>query len=108
STFTIFLRQPEGREQTLKYVDQLSEWLKKGAKGGPARVPQFSANTQFALVRRTLLLDDQGEIRPTPLTEQVQLQILHDPTTAPRRPALTGPPPADQALDGKPGVQTFL
>jgi hypothetical protein len=93
STFTIFLRLPEGRDQTLKYVDQLSEWLKKGAKGGPATVPQFSANTQFALVRRTLLLDDRGEIRPTPLTEQVQLQILHDPTTAP---------------DGKPGVQTFL
>ena len=89
----IFLRLPEGRDQTLKYVDQLSEWLKKGAKGGRATVPQFSANTQFALVRRTLLLDDQGEIRPTPLTEQVQLQILHDPTTAP---------------DGKPGVHTFL
>src|SRR5262245_43396792 len=93
STFMVFLRLPEGRDPTLKYVDQLSEWLKKGAKGGRATVPQFSANTQFALVRRTLLLDDQGEIRPTPLTEQVQLQVLHDPTTTP---------------DGKPGVQTFL
>jgi hypothetical protein len=100
STFMIFLRLPEGRDQTLKYVDQLSEWLKKGAKGGPATVPQFSANTQFALVRRTLLLDAQGEIRPTPLTEQVQLQILHDPTTAPDRPTT--------APDRKPGVQTFL
>jgi hypothetical protein len=89
----IFWRLPEGRDQTLKYVDRLSEWKKKGAKGGPATVPQFSANTQFALVRRTLLLDDRGEIRPTPLTEQVQLQILHDPTAAP---------------DGKPGVKTFL
>ena len=45
STFMIFLRLPEGRDQTLKYVDQLSEWLKKGAKGGPATVPHFSANT---------------------------------------------------------------
>src|SRR4029077_7272035 len=100
STFTIFLRQPEGREQTLKYVDQLSEWWKKGAKGGPATVPQFSANTQVALVRRTLLLDDRGEIRPTPLTEQVQLQILHDPTKAPDSRGMVGIPP--------PGVQTFL
>jgi hypothetical protein len=100
STFMIFLRLPEGRDQTLKYIDQLSEWLQKGAKGGRATVPQFSANTQFALVRRTLLLDDRGEIRPTPLTEQVQMQILHDPTTAPDRPTT--------APDGKPGVQTFL
>ena len=101
STFMIFLRLPEGRDPTLKYVDQLSEWLKKGAKGGRATVPQFSANTQFALVRRTLLLDDRGEIRPTPLTEQVQLQILHDPTTAPGN--------ANREItDGKPGVQTFL
>lgn len=89
----IFLRLPEGRDQNLKYVDQLSEWLNKGAKGGPAKVPQFSANIQIALVRRTLLLEDRGEIRPTLLTEQVQLQILHDSTTAP---------------DGKPGVQTIL
>ncbi len=100
STFMIFFGLPEGRDQTLKYVDQLSEWLKKGAKGGPATVPQFSANTQFALVRRTMLLDDRGEIRPTPLTEQVQLQILHDPTKAPDRPTT--------APDRKPGVQTFL
>lgn len=93
STFMVFLRLPEGRDQTLKYVDQFSEWLQKGAKGGPATVPQFSANTQFALVRRALLLYDRGEIRPTRLTEQVQLHILHDPTTAP---------------DGKPDVHTFL
>ena len=100
STFMIFLRLPEGRDPTLKYVDQLSEWLKKGAKGGRATAPQFSANTQFALVRRTLLLDDQGEIRPTPLTEQVQLHILHDPTTAPDGP--------NTVLNRKPGVHTFL
>ena len=110
STFMIFLRLPEGRDQTLKYVDQLSEWRKKGAKGGPATVPQFSANTQFALVRRTLLLDDRGEIRPTPLTEQVQLQILHDPTTAPdrklreaRRPNLPRIPPPPRAAPGGQG-----
>ncbi len=92
---------PEGRDQTLKYVDQLSEWLKKGARGGTATVPQFSANTQFALVRRTMLLDDRGEIRPTPLTEQVQLQILHDPTTAPDREAWA---PASKPSSNSPSV----
>jgi hypothetical protein len=54
-----------------------------------------------------LLLDDRGEIRPTPLTEQVQLQILHDPTTAPDRPN-AAPDRPNAASDGKPGVQTFL
>jgi hypothetical protein len=87
STFTIFLRLPEGRDQTLKYLEQLGAWLQK-RKG---EVPQFPANTQVALARRTVLLDDRGELRPTPLTEQVQLRILHDPTTF-----------------GQRGVQTFL
>src|SRR5215471_9002412 len=90
STFVIFLRLPEGREQTLKYLEQLSDWQRKGAKGDiPRDIPQFPANTQVALARRTVLLNDRGEIQPTPLTEQVQLRILHDPTT-------------------KDGVQTFV
>jgi hypothetical protein len=90
STFVIFLRLPRGRDQTLKYLEQLSDWQRKGAKGDiPRDIPQFPANTQVALARRTVLLDDRGEIRPTPLTEKVQLRILHDPTT-------------------KDGVQTFL
>ncbi|MBI3866441.1 MAG: hypothetical protein HY290_31560 [Planctomycetia bacterium] len=90
STFLIFLRLPEGRDQTLKYLEQLSDWQRKRPKGDiPRDIPQFPANTQVALARRTVLLDDRGEIRPTPLTEQVQLRILHDPTS-------------------KDGVQTFL
>ena len=88
STFMVFLRLPEGRDQTLKYLEQVSDWRKKGAEGDS---PQFPPNTAVALARRTVLLDDRGEIRPTPLTEKVQLRILHDPTTA-----------------GQPGAQTFL
>jgi hypothetical protein len=90
STFLVFLRLPEGRDQTLKYLEQVSDWRKKGPKG-VEDVPQFPANTQVVLARRTVLVDDQGEIRPTPLTEKVQLRILHDPTTF-----------------GQPDVQTFL
>jgi hypothetical protein len=78
STFLVWLRLPEGRDQTLEYLKQLSDWRRKGAKGD---VPKFPANTQVALARRTVLVDDQGNIRPTPLTEKVQLRIVHDPTT---------------------------
>jgi hypothetical protein len=104
-TFLVFLRLPEGRDQTLKYMEQVSDWRKKGPKG-LEDVPQFPANTQVALVRRTVLLDDRGEIRPTPITEKVQLRILHEPTT-------TGQPPVqnfaqftlrrEQLLAGKAG-----
>ena len=79
STFMVFVRLPEGRDQTLKYLEQVSDWRKKGAEGDS---PQFPPNTAVALARRTVLLDDRGEIRLTPLTEKVQLRILHDPTTA--------------------------
>jgi hypothetical protein len=76
----VFLRLPEGRVQTLKYLERVSDWRKKGPKG-VENVPQFPADTQVALARRTVLVDDLGEIRPTPLTEKVQLRVLHDPTT---------------------------
>jgi hypothetical protein len=102
STVVIFLRLPEGRDQTLKYLKQVSDWRKKGPKG-VADVPQFPANTQVALARRTVLLDDRGEIRPTPLTEQVQMRILHDPTTFDR-----DPQSAVEGASGQRGVQTFL
>jgi hypothetical protein len=59
SSFLVFLRLPDGRPQTLEYLDQLRDWRQKGAKGD---VPQFPANTQTALVRRTLLLDDRGAV----------------------------------------------
>src|SRR5262245_41102281 len=35
SSFMVFLRLPEGRDQTLKYFDRWSEWIQKGAKAGP-------------------------------------------------------------------------
>jgi len=83
----IFLRLPEGRDQTLKYLEQVSDWRQTRPKG-VEDVPQFPVNTQVALARRTVLLDDRGEIRPTPLTELVQLRILHDPTHVGNSPAL--------------------
>ena len=37
-------------------------------------LPQFPAGTEVALVRRAILIDDQGELIPTRLVESVQLR----------------------------------
>lgn len=79
SNFAIFLRLPEGRDQTLKYLHQLSDWQRTGPTT-VKDVPQVPANTQVALARRTAVIDDRGEIQPTPLTELIQLRVVHDPS----------------------------
>jgi hypothetical protein len=61
STFLVFLRADESREKTIKLLKQLNE----NRKPPPACV---------ALVRRMLLIDNQGRIRLTPITETVQIR----------------------------------
>lgn len=73
STFLVFLRLPEGRDQTVKYLESLRTWSRSGRKRD---VPQFPVMTQVALVRKTLLVNDKGEIVVTPLTESVQLRVF--------------------------------
>ena len=77
SAFLVFLRLPGGRRQTLDYVKRLSDVADK--TGVYDASPQFPPWTQVALVRRTLLLDDQGDIIPTRLTETVQVRVYLDP-----------------------------
>lgn len=77
SVFLVFLRLPGGRRQTLDYVKRLQEGAQKIAKD--VAYPSFPAQTQVALVRRTLLLDDRGDIIPSPLTETVQIRVYLDP-----------------------------
>jgi hypothetical protein len=90
SAFLIFLRLPDGRTQTLNYLEQ----LKKSKSTHPSHgFPEFPPGTQTALVRRMLLIDQHGQIRPTPLTEQVQLRVIQEP--------------ADPE-NGKLGSQSFL
>jgi hypothetical protein len=69
SVFTVHLRLPAGREATQAY-------LKKAANGD---VGQFPEGTQTALVRRMLLIDDSGALRPTALTESVELRFFRKP-----------------------------
>jgi hypothetical protein len=69
SVFTARLRLPGGREATQAY-------LKKAAAGD---VAQFPVGTQIALLRRMLLIDDAGTLRPTRLTESVELRYYQKP-----------------------------
>ena len=88
SQFWVLIRLPEGREATLEYLNQLKNpWgiqkrseLRKASAFRP-KLAQFPVNTEVALVRQMVLIDDQGELVPSPLIEMVQLRrFLTDPS----------------------------
>jgi len=64
SAFLVFVRHPDGREATRKYVEGLA------AKG----LPPMPVGIEFANVRRAMLISDRGNPVPSPLTESVQLR----------------------------------
>jgi hypothetical protein len=85
SVFLVFMRFPEGREATLKYLKTLSDfpkpWLPDPEE--PRRLlpnsdlPEFPAGTQLALVREMVLIDSQGNLRPTNIIEDIQFRVHH-------------------------------
>jgi hypothetical protein len=94
SAFRVFIRLPGGREATLAYIKKLEsfpqQWLPQPDARDPERVvpnpatPQFPPGTQLALVRQMMLIDDQANLRPTRLTEDVQIRVHRAiPTTIP-------------------------
>ncbi|HEV3259815.1 MAG TPA: hypothetical protein VG013_23305 [Gemmataceae bacterium] len=66
SLFLVFLRLPQGRPATLAYLKTMED----------GKLPQFPAGTQVALLRRTLLIDNTGTLRTTPLTERLQIRVF--------------------------------
>jgi hypothetical protein len=96
STFLVFMRLPEGRDATLKYLQKLSEiptltfrvdhtefktklWIpdpgaRLSVRGNP-NLPQFPAGTQLALVREAVVIDSQGNFRPTNIIESLQIRV---------------------------------
>jgi hypothetical protein len=66
SLFLVFMRLPEGREATKAYL----------AKIGKGKWEQFPEGTHVALVRRMLLIDATGNLRVSPLTEEVQFRVF--------------------------------
>jgi len=86
STFLLLMRLPGGREATASYLKKLREfprpWIVNRDKSGTAerlipnpQLPQFPEGTQTALVRRMMLIDSDGNLRPTTLTESVQIRV---------------------------------
>lgn len=67
SVFLIFIRLPEGRRATLSLLPALN------TEEPPPILP---SDTQVALVRLALLIDDKGEITPSPIVESVQLRHI--------------------------------
>ena len=73
STFLMFLRLPTGRAATLEYLKEL------GTKHiGMEEMPQIPSDTQVALLRRSNLIDEAGNIHVSPLTDSLQLRVYHD------------------------------
>lgn len=62
-----FLRLPEGREATQKYLNEVSR--QTGAK------KQFPVGTMAALVRRAIVIDESGRMQPAPITELIQIRV---------------------------------
>lgn len=85
SAFRVFIRLPGGREETLAYIKKLEsfpqQWLPELDAHDPDRVapnpatPQFPPATQLALVRQMILTDDGANLRPTRVTENVQIRV---------------------------------
>ena len=83
SYFVVLIRLPEGREATLKYLKNISEfpqpWIPDSSdtrRWVPnPKLPQFPLGTQLALIRQMVLIDDKGNYTPTSITEQVQIRV---------------------------------
>ena len=87
SAFRVFLRLPDGREATIAYFDKLRDfprpWLvarepdrQQDTLVLNSELPQFPAGTRTALIRQMLLVDTDGRIAATRLTEDVQIRVF--------------------------------
>jgi hypothetical protein len=81
SVFLIFIRLPEGRSSTLNYLEKLQGFPVSIPGRDPnerlpnPNLPQFPVGTQLALVRKMVIIDNQGDLVPTRLTEDVQIRV---------------------------------
>ena len=103
SLFLVFIRLPGGRDATLGYLKQLADFptpcipspdqfhmvtrdpLTGGGTGlSPSApvpnpdLPQFPRGTQVLLLRRMMLIDREGQLKPTNLVESVQIRVFED------------------------------
>ena len=82
SAFTVFFKHPEGRAAGIKLLDELAKVpfpLARNERGGsfftadaiPVKLPD---GTQVALLRRMLLVDREGRIVASPITQTLQIR----------------------------------
>lgn len=64
SAFLVFVRSPDGRAATLDFIEALNSQPN----------PVTLTGLEVALVRRMLLIDDQGEIMLSPMVETIQVR----------------------------------
>ena len=64
SVFLVFVRSPDGRAATLDFVQSLNT----------EPDPVLAIGSEVALVRRMLLIDDQGDLILSPLIETIQIR----------------------------------
>ena len=89
SRFLVFLRLPGGRQATLEYLRKLFtspeplflQDTVPNSKLLNLRLPQFPPNTEVALLRQMIVVDTDGHLLPTAVTESVQLRVYHAVTS---------------------------
>jgi hypothetical protein len=111
SVFLVMVRLPQGRRQTVNYLNSLRDFEGPLVYARPQMnsrqltinpdVPQFPAGTEWALVRRLCVIDGQGHIRPTSLVESIQLR-RYDSIEP-----LRINPDGSSAASGRPAQQMF-
>ncbi len=83
SIFLVFIRLPDGRDATLRYLQTIAAfprpWVRDPSNPGRLMpnldLPQFPTGTQLALVRKIVLVDNGGNLRPTNIIETVQIRV---------------------------------
>jgi hypothetical protein len=90
SRFLVFMRLPGERDVTLRYLESLrSSSQPPLVMNGPVEVlnlalPQFPVGTEVALVRQLIVINNEGTLVPTRVTESVQLRVYHAVTPGTR------------------------
>lgn len=77
SSFNVLVRVPGGRMAAISYLNKLrsaSTNFPKASLQLNSGIPQFPTNTEWALIRRMCVIDAQGQMQPTPITESIQVR----------------------------------
>lgn len=104
SRFLVFMRLPGGRDATLDYIQKVRSSSAPALLTNSSELtllnlalPQFPVGAQVALVRQVIVIDNQGKLVPTELTESVQLRVYHAITAETRHTNyINGPSSHDQ------------